>query len=109
MPTYEFLDTETNEYFEVVMKISEREEFLQANPHVQPVLSAPNIVSGVSTSNGTGNRVPDGFKEVLSKIGEAHPNSKVGMEYGDKSIKAVKTREVVRKHIDKVTKRLMNT
>jgi hypothetical protein len=32
--------------------------------------------------------------------------SKVGGEYGDKSIKTIKTREVVRKHIDKITKRL---
>ena len=62
------------------------------------------IVSGVSTS--TQNRVPDGFKEVLSKVGHHHPNSKVGNEYGDKSIKAVKTREIVRKHVDKITKRV---
>jgi hypothetical protein len=106
LPTYEFIDTKTGEEFEVFMKISEREEFLKENPHITPILTAPSIVTRVSTSNGSNNRVPDGFKEVLSKIGEAHPMSKVGGEYGDKSIKTIKTREVVRKHIDKITKRL---
>ena len=104
MPTYDFLDTETGDKFEVFMKISEREDYLKNNPHITPVLSAPMIVSGVSSSKQ--NRVPDGFKEVLSKVGHHHPNSKVGSEHGDKSIKAVKTREIVRKHVDKITKRV---
>ena len=73
MPTYEFLDTTTDEVFETIMKISEREEFLLNNPHIQPVISAPMLVSSVSTTN----KVPDGFKEVLSKVAEKHPNSSV--------------------------------
>ena len=74
MPTYEFLDTKTNEQFEVIMRISEREQFLLNNPHIQPIVSAPMIVSGVSTTG----KVPDGFKEVLSKVAEKHPNSQIG-------------------------------
>lgn len=107
MPTYEFFDNETNLFFEKIMKFSDREEFLRENPNVELVLSTPAIVSGVSGVSTA--RVPDGFKELLSKIGESHPNSKIGMEHGDKSIKTVRTREVVRKHIDRVTKRLGNT
>ena len=57
MPTYEFLDTTTDEIFEQIMKISEREVFLLNNPHIQPVISAPMLVSSVSTTN----KVPDGF------------------------------------------------
>lgn len=97
MPTYEFLDTETGEEFEVFMKISERDEYLKNNPHIQPILSAPAIVSGVSTSKQ--NRVPDGFKEVLSKVAEKHPTSKVAQRYGKKSIKQVKTEQIVKKHL----------
>lgn len=101
MPTYNFLNTETGEEFETFMKISERDEYLSANPHIQPVLTAPAIVSGVSTS--TQNRVPSGFKEVLSKVAESHPSSEVAKRHGQKSIKQVKTDQVVKKHVERVT------
>jgi hypothetical protein len=95
MPTYQFLNTQTDEEFEVLMKISEREEYLKNNPHIQPILSAPALVTGVSTSN----KVPDGFKEVLSKAAEAHPSSPLAQRHGRKSIKQVKTEQVVKKHL----------
>ena len=95
MPTYEFLNTETGEEFEVLMKISEREEYLKNNPHIQSIISAPALVTGVSTSN----KVPDGFKEVLSKVAEKHPTSKVAQRYGKKSIKQIKTEQIVKKHL----------
>jgi hypothetical protein len=97
MPTYQFLNTQTGEEFEVLMKISEREEYLKSNPHIQSVLSAPALVSGVSTSKQ--NKVPDGFKEVLSKVAEAHPTSEVAKRHGRKGIKASKTEQIVKKHL----------
>ena len=100
MPTYEFLDTKTDEVFEVLMKIAEREEFLSNNPHIQPVISAPMLVSSVSTTG----KVPDGFKEVLSKVAEKHPNSSVADKHGRRSAKEAKTREIVKKYTDKITK-----
>lgn len=106
MPTYEFLHKETKEYIEKWFSgYTQKDEWLQENPEwAQTMTRAPGIVSGVS--GAASSRVPDGFKEVLSKIGEAHPNSKVGKDYGDKSIKAVKTREIVSKHVNKITKRI---
>jgi len=95
MPTYQFLDTETNEEFEVLMKISEREEYLKNNPQIQQIVSAPALVTGVSTSN----KIPDGFKEVLSKVAEKHPNSSVGQRYGKKTIKQIKTEQIAQKHL----------
>lgn len=83
------------------MKISEKEQFLKNNPELEFILKAPSIVSGVSIS--TQNKVPDGFKEVLSKISEAHPNSEVAKRHSKRSIKQVKTDNVVNKHIEKVT------
>ena len=95
MPTYQFRNTQTDEEFEVLMKISEREEYLKNNPHIQPILSAPALVTGVSTSN----KVPDGVKEVLSKAAEAHPSSPLAQKHGKKSIKQVKTEQIVKKHL----------
>ena len=106
MPTYNFIDTVTNEEFELFMKWSERETFLKENPHVQSVLTAPAVVTSVA---GMGShRVPDGFKEVLSKVAEKHPGSSVGERYGRKSIKEARTAQVVKKHVDRITKRLQS-
>lgn len=101
MPTYSFVNKETGEEFELLLKMSERDQFLRDHPHVQSIITAPAIVSGVSTSSQ--NRVPNGFKEVLSKVAEAHPNSSVGEKYGEKSIKQIKTDQVVKKHVERVT------
>lgn len=104
MPTYLFRDTNTGEIHERLMSIAAREDYLKENPHMTTIIQAPMLVSGVSTSNAKQNKVPDGFKEVLSKVAEAHPTSTVAERYGKKSIKDVKTREIVKKHVDKITK-----
>lgn len=91
MPTYNFVDTITGEEFESFMKLSEREEFLKENPHIQTVMTAPAIVSGVSITG----KVPDGFKEVLSKVAENHKGSTVAQKHGRSSIKELKTKNVV--------------
>lgn len=101
MPTYNFINNDTGEVFEVFLKMSEREEYLKNNPNIQQMVSAPALVSGVSSSKQ--NRVPDGFKEVLSKVAEAHPTSEVASKHGRKSIKQVKTEQVVKKHVEKIT------
>jgi len=44
MPTYNFIDTVTNEEFELFMKWSERETFLKENPHVQSVLTQGSVI-----------------------------------------------------------------
>ena len=98
MPTYNFIDTETNEEFEVVMKISEREEFLKENPQVQPIITAPALISG----SGSYQKVPEGFKEVLAKVGENHPDSRLGREYGNNTIAQVKARDIVDKYRKKI-------
>jgi hypothetical protein len=100
MPTYVFHDTKENEQFEMIMKISEREIFLRENPQIQPVITAPNIVSGVSSSQ----RIPSGFNDVLLKVAEAHPKSTVGERHKLKSIKEVRTDRLVKKYVDRITK-----
>jgi hypothetical protein len=82
------------------MKISERDEFLNENPHIQPMLSAPAIIGGT----GSDQKVPEGFKEVLAKVGENHPGSAIGEQYGNKSHAQIKAREIVKKHKEKLKK-----
>ena len=97
MPTYLFRDTNTGEIHERLMSMTAREDYLKENPHMVTIIQAPMIVSGVSTSNSKQNKVPDGFKEVLSKVAEAHPDSVVGKRYGKRSIKKVKTDRIIQK------------
>ena len=104
MPIYSFVDNETGDEFDLLMKYSEREQFLKENPNIQVVMAAPMIVGGVSIRD----KMPSGFKEVLAKIGSAHPSSKIGQEYGNKSIKSVRSEQVVKKHVDRVVKRMNN-
>lgn len=98
MPRYDFLNTETNEIEEHMMSYTKLDEFKENNPHLKQQISALNIVGG------TGDRVKtdDGFKEVLSKIGDAHPGSSLNT---NKSIKDIKTKEIVKKHIHKQAKK----
>ena len=103
MPTYSFVDTDTGEEFDIIMKWSEREEFLKENPSVQPIVTAAGIVSGVSLTG----KVPDGFKEVLAKVAENHKSSTVADRHGKKSIKETKTRDLVDKYYNKQKKSLV--
>ena len=74
MPLYDFVDTETGEEFELMLKLSEREEFLKDNPNIKQKVGAPMIVGGVDGLR----KVDDGFNEVLQKIGEQNPQSNFG-------------------------------
>ena len=96
MPTYSFIDTDTDEEFDIFMSWSERADFLLENPSIQPILtSAPALVRGTNTNS----KVPEGFKEVLSKGAEAHPLSPLAQKHGRKSIKQIKTEQIVKKHL----------
>ena len=95
MPTYSFYNSETGEQFDSLMSIAARESFLQENPHMEPVISAPMIVTSVSTSN----KVPDGFNDVLHKVADKHPGSPLAEKVGRKSSKRIKTEQIVKKHL----------
>lgn len=106
MPTYDFYDTETDEYFEKMMSISAKEKFLSDNPHIHQVPSAPSIVSQAGRDNYS--RTPSGFKDVLSKIADAFPDSPVGEKHHRKSIKEVRTERVVKEHVKRITDKIGN-
>jgi len=95
MPNYDFINNETGEVETHFMSISELDKFKEENPNLTRKITAPAIVSGVS---GSGPKVSDGMKEVFAKAAEAHPDSPLADRYGKKSIKEIKTRDVVNKH-----------
>lgn len=103
MPTYKFRNTETNEEFEDFLSITKKEELLKLNPHIEQVPTGFAIVSMVG---GIDSKTDNTWKEVLSKVGEAHPNSPVGERYHKKSIKEIKTKQIYKKHVDKWAKNI---
>lgn len=91
MPTYTFKDSETQEVFDVIMSMNDLDDYKKENPnHERYFDEVPALISG------TGHKVDGGFKEVLSKISEAHPDSPLAQENMRKSIKQVKTERVVK-------------
>jgi len=99
MPTYTFQDTETGEVFDKILKISEKDNFLKDNPNLKSLVTGINIVAGVGSIKSD-----SGWKENLSRIAEAHPRSALAERHGNKSIKDIKTKQVVEKHMNKRNK-----
>lgn len=102
MPLYSFYNEETDEVTEEIMSISSMETYLKEHPHIKQIIHAPAIVSGVMGRSQT--KIDSGFKDVLSRIGNANPHSPLGQEYGDKGIRATKTREVVKRQKERQAK-----
>ena len=73
MPTYIFLNKNDGNEFQEFMSISERDRYLEENPHItQLVNGAPMIVSGVP-------RKPDnGFRDLLKDMKKNHSKGTTG-------------------------------
>lgn len=70
MPTYTFRDLNTHETHTTLMSMSEREEYLSNNPHMQQVIhSAPAL--GDSIRLGL-KKPDDGFRDRLREIKKTH-------------------------------------
>lgn len=98
MPTYHIRDTETDEVYSELCSWDELQTFLKENPKYKQVPTAPAIVTSTLGMNPTDSRTDSGWKDVLSKIGEAHPTSALADRYGGKTIKQQKTQSVLKKH-----------
>jgi len=95
MPNYDFENTETGKVETHFMSIAELDVFKTKNPHLTRLITAPAIVGSL----GSGGVKPQGgLKEVFAKAAEAHPDSPLADRYGKKTIKQVKTEQVVKKH-----------
>lgn len=98
MPTYEFLNKKTKKVEEHIISISAYDQFRADNPHLERYFSEAPLFSysGVKDFNS---KTDNTFKEVMAKIADKHPASPLAEKYGKrKSIKEIKTREVLKKH-----------
>ena len=93
MPTYTLEDKETGEQHEVFMSFGEMQEYKKIH-NLKQVMQAVNIVSGARVSTGK----LGGFKEVLQKVGEAHPGSAVDKTHNRRTAKQVATDKIAKKH-----------
>ena len=95
MPIYTFEDTKTGKVFDDMMSISDKESYLKKNKHIKQLITTINISSGVM---GVNMKNDGGWKDNLSRIADAHPNSALAQQHKKRSIKEVKTQQVVEKH-----------
>lgn len=95
MPLYTFENKKTGKEFTEMMTISEMENYLLKNKHIRQIINSVNIVAGVS---GMSYRTDGGWKDNLSRIAEAHPNSPLAQQHRKRSVKEVKTEQVVKKY-----------
>ena len=96
MPIYTFENTKTGEVFDDMMMIAEKEVYLKKNKHIRQMLTTINISSGVVGVGAM--RTDNGWKEMQSRIAEAHPASEFAQQHGKRTAKEIKTQAVVKKH-----------
>ncbi len=76
MPTYSFIDTNSDKEFTEFMSMTEKEEFLKANPHIQQtLLTAPPVCD--PTRIGVTSKPDNGFRDVLKNIKSKHYKSNI--------------------------------
>jgi hypothetical protein len=75
MPTYLFEDTNTGEEIEISMKISERDPYLEANPHMRQLVNG--FPADVDSYRIGRTKPSDGFKDLLTHIKKNNQGSKI--------------------------------
>ena len=101
MPTYRFYNSKTKTEFEDYMTISDMEKFTKKK-HIKLLLPTQmNIVSSVGSIDS---KTDSGFKEVLSKAAEAHPNSPLAERYGRKTVRQTQVEAARKKRTNRILK-----
>jgi cell fate (sporulation/competence/biofilm development) regulator YlbF (YheA/YmcA/DUF963 family) len=72
MPSYDFLNKNTNEVETHVMKISELDAFKESNQHLERYMAGVTPAFGDPVRLGI-RKTDNGFREVLQKISERTP------------------------------------
>ena len=96
MPIYSFKNTKTGKVYDDMMSIADKEVYLKKNKHIQQMVTKINISSGVVGIGAMKN--DNGWKEMQSRIAEAHPASEFAQQHGKRTAKEIKTQAVVKKH-----------
>ena len=101
MPNYTFENKRTKKQHTKWLSMSELDTYLEKNKNLRQVLTSINIVGGVG---GITHKTDGGWKDNLSRIAEAHPRSNLAKRYGKKTIKQIKTDQVIKKHTKRIIK-----
>jgi hypothetical protein len=107
--TYTFRQLTDGKIISVELKISEYDAYVAAHPlHQRWIESAPCVSYNGKHFGSLDAQTDQGFKEVLAKIGEKHPNTPLGNKYRkNKTIKDVRTVNAVKKNAIKLHKKLL--
>ena len=95
MPIYSFENIKTGKEYTEQMSMAELDTYLKKNKNIRQVFTSLNIVGGVA---GLTHKPDSGFKDVVQKIAEKHPGSPLAERYRKKSIKEIRTKQVLDKH-----------
>ena len=101
MPTYRFYNKNTKTEWEELMLISEMEKFTKKK-HIE--LLPPTQMNILSSVGSVDTHTDNGFKEVLSKVSEAHPESPLARRYGKRTVKDTQIEKVRKKHRNRIIK-----
>ena len=94
---YCFQNKKTKKLKIVEMKISEYDEFVKNNPQLVRYHDTVPAIAG-SRGGDLDGKTDNTWKEVLAKIGEQNPRSPLADRYRRKSIKEIKTNQILEKH-----------
>ena len=101
MPTYRFYNGKTKTEFEDYMTISDMEKFTKKK-HIKLLPPTQmNIVSSVGSIDG---KTDSGWKEVMSKVSEAHPSSPLAERYGKRTVRQTQVQAARKKRINRILK-----
>jgi len=96
MPRYDFKNMKTGEVKEYTMSWKDLDQFKKDNPDLQQLLLPPNFIT--RRDGDVLKAAGSGWNEVLQKVGEAHPDSKVAKTNIRRTAKQVATAKVAKKH-----------
>ena len=104
---YAFKHVKTGKIVRYDMRISEYDQFKVDHPELERYHEhAPAFLyDAVGSSSGLDSKTDNTWKEVLSKISEKHPASELADKYGNKTVKGVKSKQILEKHLNKNKKK----
>jgi hypothetical protein len=95
MPVYTFENIKTGKEYTEHMSMSELDDYLKKNKNIRQIFTSLNIVGGVA---GLTHKPDSGWNDTLQKIAEKHPGTPLAEKFKKKSIKEIKTKQVIDKH-----------
>lgn len=97
---YTFLNKRTKKIEEHTMSMADYDGFKANNTHLERYIDSPPMFSYSSQGDMT-SKTDNTWKEVLSKISDQNPRSQLAKDYGKRTIKQIKTDNVIEKHLKK--------